>query len=156
MPADASDVALDGGRGAAPFPCGLPVTGAGEDREGGGEEDIGPLEPVGGGEGLRAEGVPAVATAEARDTGRARLPDEGTVAAIAPTDAGTMEAAIGSRTERGNEAACGDLHVGESLQAVCRPQSSAHNQLNMLRATNSRFAGRSARRRMYHGNQCAP
>jgi len=27
---------------------------------------------------------------------------------------------------------------------------------NMLLATKNRFAGRSARRRMYHGNQCEP
>jgi hypothetical protein len=52
---------------------------------------------------------------------------------------------------RGHEIAGWDVIGGRHvvLRVVRQPAA-------VLRITNQRLAGRSARRRMYHGNQCAP
>src|SRR5690349_20161296 len=92
MAADPPDVALDGGRRAALLTGGLAVAGAGKNGERRGTEDIRSLEPVGGGEGLGAESVAAVDTAEPGDAARTGLADEPAMTVIAPTEAREVEA----------------------------------------------------------------
>src|SRR5262249_40572726 len=127
-PAEPRRVAHDGGVRTAEPARDLAVAGAGEQAFGGLPEDVGAPEPVVGGEGLRAEGVPAVATTETRDALRSGLTDERAMPRPVPAEAGTVEAAIASRAVRGHEGGGSSRHAPRSLQAPCRQQSSPHNQ----------------------------
>src|SRR5262249_46069559 len=130
VPAEPGSVAHDGGVGASERARDLAVARAGEDPLGGLAEDVRTPEPVVGGEGLRAEGGAAVATAETRDAVRGGLADERSVARPVPGLGGTMEAATGSRAVRGHEGGGSVRHASELLHSPCRQQSPQHNRVS--------------------------
>src|SRR5215211_1206600 len=85
------------------LPRHLPVAGAGEHAV---EElllELGAFEVVGGGEGLRAESPPALATAITRDGPRFTLALVGAEPDPLPACGTQVEAALGPRAMRGNE-----------------------------------------------------
>ena len=145
MAAEPCGVTHDGGGGAARLTRDLAVARASEQPEGGGGQDVGALEPVVGREALTAEGVPTVATAEAGDTLRARLAEEGAVAAVAPALGAKVEAAIRSRAVRGHEGGERIGHARGSLQQPCPLQSSPHNRRNSQTALAEGSGPRSGR-----------
>src|SRR5262249_23601030 len=106
----------------------LAIAGAGEDAMSGGDEDVGAAKPVSRTEGLRAEGVPAVATAETRDPLRCRETAERAMTLPSPAVSTSVEGTVGSRAMRGHEGGVCGLHARESLHRACRLHSSAHNQ----------------------------
>ena len=67
MAPEARGEARDGGRGTAERACELAMSGAGDEAGGDGDEKLGALEEVPGGEGLAREGAAAVQAQVARD-----------------------------------------------------------------------------------------
>ena len=113
--------------GAAGLAGDLAVAGAGEDAMEQRLQQLGALQVVGGGEGLRAEGGAAVTTAVARDDPRFTLARVSAVADPAPAGGAAVVGAIGSRTMRGHESI---VRASTCRSTPCMPRAT-----NILRST---------------------
>jgi hypothetical protein len=103
MSAEAGGEPHNGGMGTAGFAGNLTESRAREQAVKHGLEQLGTLEEVGGGEGLRTEGSAAMATAEARNDLRFTLPGVGAEVNPTPPEGGTVVATTRSWAERGDE-----------------------------------------------------
>src|SRR5262249_32200846 len=119
----------DRGGMAPSFAGGPAVAGAGQEPLEHRREQIRPAQPVGGREGLGAEGAPAVSTAEALDHLRRQLAAVASVANPAPPLGATVVTTVASRAEGRDERHRFGRHAHLPPQVPYPPHSSLPNHI---------------------------